>query len=262
MIQLHNGHCVDIMRKHVADESVDLVVTSPPYDDLRNYEKSNDWSFDSFTFVAKELQRVLRPGGVIVWVVNDKTHKGSETGSSFRQALYFKEIGLRLHDTMIYMKDSCVWPEKTRYYPVFEYMFVLAKGEPKTFNPIKDRKNKWAGRRKVQANEYDHRGEFVTKRRKEFEIEEYGVRYNVWTIPTGALKTTQDKINHPAAFPESLARDHILSWSNPGDVVLDPFLGSGTTGKMAVVLDRSFIGIERVTTYFYDASERISRNCL
>lgn len=252
-----------VMLKTIDSNSIDLVVTSPPYDNLRNYEKTDDWSFEAFKEIAHQLSRVIRPGGVIVWVVNDKTVKGSETGSSFRQALYFKdECGLNLHDTMIYMKDSCPWPDAIRYYSIFEYMFVFTKGTIKTFNPIKDRANKDFGKRKMQGHEYDHRGDKVKRVRKPYEIQEFGVRYNVWNIPTGAYKTTLDKISHPAAFPEALARDHILSWSNPGDIVLDPFMGSGTTGKLAILHDRKFIGIERVEKYFLESEKRITEATL
>lgn len=254
---LYHNDCLQIM-KTLPVESVDMCLTSPPYDKLRTYNDTLDWSFDIFKNVAECLFRIVKKGGVIVWIVNDSTIKRSETGSSFKQALYFKEIGFNLHDTMIWKKDSCLFPEKTRYYPIFEYMFILTKGKIKTFNPIKDRVNKWSGVEKNQR-EYDKRGSRVIKREQKYTIPEMGSRYNIWEIPTGCGKTSKQKIEHPAMFPEKLARDHILSWSNKGDLVLDPFMGAGTTGYVCKTLNRKFIGIEKEENYFNIAKQRI--NC-
>lgn len=188
----------------------------------------------------------------MVWVVGDATVKGSETGTSFRQALYFKDVcGFNLHDTMIYQKAVCAFPDSNRYYAGFEYMFVLSKGAPRAFNPIKDRPNKSAGR-KVTGTERNSDGSTKPKHCLGNEIKPVGVRFNVWMISDGTRQA-----DHPAVFPESLARDHILSWSNPGDTVLDPFLGSGTTGKTAVEQGRNFIGIEISEEYLGIAKARI-----
>lgn len=252
------GDCLEKL-KEIPDESIDLVVTSPPYDNLRSYNGTNDWSFEKFKGIAQDIARSLKHGGVIVWVVNDATIKGSETGSSFRQALHFKdECGLNIHDTMIWQKDSCAFPEQTRYYPLFEYMFVFSKGSPKTFNPLRDRKNKWAGVKRIHR-EYDRRkgDEYYKRTGSEYTVPEYATRYNIWNYPVGAGKSTKDKVSHPAIFPEKLAEEHILSWSNPGDVVLDPFMGSGTTGKMAIKNKRKFIGIEREPSYMEISEKRI-----
>jgi len=235
------GDCVEVM-KGLPDESVDLVITSPPYDDLRAY---NGYKFE-FENIAQQLFRVVKEGGVVIWVVGDKTIKGSETGTSFRQALYFKELGFNLHDTMIYEKDSPSFPERNRYSQIFEYMFVLSKGKPATFNCIKDRKNKWANGRKHIKGNY-RTGKNETKRHnKQNLLKEYGSRFNIWRVPTGYGKSSKDKMahEHPAIFPEKLAEDHILSWSNEGDVVLDPMCGSGTTCKMAMKNNRNYIGID------------------
>ena len=224
------------------DESVDLVVTSPPYDNLRTY---NGYCFD-FENIAKELYRVTKQGGVVVWIVNDATENGSETGTSFRQALYFMEIGFNLHDTMIWKKETCAFPSSTRYYSNFEYMFVLSKGAPKTTNLIADRKNIWAGTN-VHGT-YRDRDDQTHRRNDEWRkkvFDDYGVRFNVWEITT----EKQNKTGHPAPFPEALARDHIISWSNEGDVVLDPFMGSGTTAKVARALNRHYIGFEISAEY-------------
>lgn len=253
MIELHNGDCLDVMAGLEAG-SVDLTVTSPPYDNLRTYNGSlNDWTVDKWKAIIAELYRVTKDGGVVVWVVADATIKGSETGTSFRQALHAMECGFRLHDTMIYAKPnfSAVGALKTRYAPVFEFMFVWSKGAPKAFNPLKDRKAKTAG--KAKSGTVRQRDGTTKRMSNEGWIQpECGQRYNIWEI------SPQTQPGHPAPFPEALARDHILSWSNPGDTVLDPFLGSGTTGKMAVTLCRHFIGIERDTDYFAIARERIS----
>lgn len=234
--------------KRIPDKYVDLTVTSPPYDNLRTYN-GFEWDFEG---IAKELYRVTKDGGVVVWVVGDATINGSETGTSFRQALYFKEIGFRLHDTMIYEKVGLSFPDSNRYYQMFEYMFVFSKGQPKTFNPIKDRRNVSAGR-KINGLDRKRDGSFKERTGLGKTIKEYGVRFNIWKIPN-----QKRGINHPAPFPEQLANDHIVSWSNPGDVVLDPFGGSGTTAKMSVLNDRDFIYIDISDEYVEIAKRRVN----
>lgn len=251
---LHHGDCLDVLRGMEAC-SVDLFVTSPPYDNLRTYNDSlTDWTFEKFTAIAGEMARLLKPGGVIVWIVNDATINGSETGTSFRQALHFKdECGLRLHDTMIWHKGefSAVGALSVRYAPTFEYMFVFSKGALQSFNPIKDRKNKWAGR-DIHGTIRLKDGSFKPVSNAGKLIGEYGQRFAVWDMP--GVKVRQ---SHPAPFPENLARDHIISWSDDGMMVCDPFLGSGTTGAAAVKLGRKFIGIEREAEYLAIARARI-----
>lgn len=250
--KIYNMDCLELLGS-IEDEFIDLTVTSPPYDDIRKY---NGFTFD-FEKTAAELYRVTKPGGVVVWVVGDKTVNGSESGTSFRQALKFIDIGFNLHDTMIYKKDSISFPETVRYYQNFEYMFILSKGKPKTVNLIRDRKNKWVGH-KIRGKERQEDGS-LAGRRKGNPVKEFGVRYNVWETYTGFMKSTKDKIayEHPAIFPESLANDHIISWSNPGDIVLDPFMGSGTTAKMAIFNDRNFLGSEVSKEYCDIANERL-----
>ena len=252
MADLRLGDCLHVL-KDLPSDSIDLTVTSPPYDNLRTY---NGFKFD-FEGIAQELYRVTKPGGVVVWVVADATIKGSETGTSFRQALFFKDVcGFNLHDTMIWEKAtfSATGSLKVRYAPTHEYMFVLSKGSPKAFNPIKDKPNKTAG--------VKHHG---TVRQADGSVRALsgagvkavalmGQRHNVWR---GAAEMGR-KIKHPAPFPCWLAADHIASWSNPGDTVLDPFLGSGTTGKMAVLMSRNFIGIDISAEYVELARERIA----
>ena len=247
------------------DNSIDLTVTSPPYDDLRTYnnkvktEEGETFSFD-FTKMVKELYRVTKKGGIVVWIVGDQVKKGGETGNSFKQALSFLETGFLLYDTMIYMKNGSPFPEKKRYSQVFEYMFIFSKGSPKTVNLIKDKKNKWAG--------YSNFGKRVMrtkdgelKEMPKFKIGEYGNRYNVWNYSTGKNYSTKDEIafQHPAIFPEELAEDHILSWSNEGDIVLDPMVGSGTTSKMAKLNNRNYIGFDINGEYIRIANTRIEK---
>lgn len=249
MIDLHLGDCLEVM-KTLPGNSIDLTVTSPPYDNLRNY---NGYCFD-FEGIAKELYRVTKDGGVVVWVVGDATINGSETGTSFRQALYFKEIGFNLHDTMIYLKDQLAFPDTNRYYNAFEYMFVLSKGKPKTVNLIQDKPNKSFGR-KVSGKSRQPNGEFTYRSKTGELCKEFGVRWNYWLFynQKRGLET-----KHPAIFPEQLANDHIISWSNESDTVLDCFLGSGTTGKVAKQLNRKFIGIEISQEYLDIAKRRIN----
>ena len=238
--------CLEGMRQMEA-ESVDLTVTSPPYDGLRTY---NGYCFD-FENIARELYRVTKQGGVVVWVVGDATIDGDETGTSFRQALFFKEIGFKLHDTMIYAKTSVTnySPSMKRYKQSFEYMFVLAKESPKTFNPIQDKPVLKQVKMHDGASGRDKNGKL--KKNDYYEVGEYQVRFNVWPFNVGYNCTTHDDIafKHPAMFPEALARDHIRSWSNEGDIVLDPFMGSGTTAKVARALGRHYIGFEISAEY-------------
>lgn len=245
MIDLRLGDCLEVM-KTMPDNTIDLTVTSPPYDNLRTY---NGFSWD-FENIAKELYRVTKDGGVVVWVVGDATIKGSESGTSFRQALYFKEIGFNLHDTMIWEKESFSNPFPNRYHQVFEYMFILTKGKLKTYNPIFDKKNKHSGeKRKITIREADG----TLHKRKDKIINEYGKRFNIWKIST----VKKNIFNHPAPFPEQLAHDHIISWSNENDIVLDCFMGSGTTGVACKNLNRNFVGIELSEEYYNIAKERI-----
>ena len=254
MSDLRLGDCLEVM-KSLPSQSIDLTVTSPPYDNLRTY---NGYSFD-FEGIAKELYRVTKDGGVVVWIVGDATVNGSETGTSFKQALYFKEIGFNLHDTMIYQKNNFANPSSNRYHQIFEFMFVLSKGKPKAFNPIKDRKNVCAGESNWGANKARQKDGSFKERPKKI-VSEYGMRYNIWEFMTSKGFATKDNFaySHPAIFPEKVALDHIISWSNEGDTVLDCFLGSGTTGKVAKQLNRQFIGIEISPEYMEIAKKRIN----
>ena len=246
--------CVEYMA-HMPEECIDLTVTSPPYDDLRDY-KGYTFNFEN---IAKELYRVTKQGGVIVWIVADKTKDGSETGTSFQQALYFKEIGFRLHDTMIFAKPPCPYGSGTnRYFHAFEYMFVFSKGKPKTINLLRDRKNIHIQASKRGTHRMPNGN--MKKVKSIGRHKEYGRRTNIWEYPVGYGSIAKDKIahEHPAIFPEKLAEDHILSWSNTGDLVFDPMCGSGTTGKMALKNNRHFIGVDISEEYIAIATERLN----
>lgn len=250
--KIYNEDCLETMSR-MSDDFIDLTVTSPPYDNLRNY---NGYNFD-FANIAKELFRVTKDGGVVVWVVGDATIKGGETGTSFKQALYFKEIGFNLHDTMIWNKGSfsAVGALKVRYAPVFEYMFVLSNGRIKTFNPIKDRKNKHGGKVITGTNRLQN-GQTRKMSCAGNVINEYGQRFNIWEITS----LRQQGKCHPAPFPEQIANDHIISWSNKGNLIYDPFMGSGTTAKVAIINKRNWIGSEISEDYCKMAEQRISKN--
>jgi len=247
------GDNVEVLRGF-SDESIDLTVTSPPYDNLRTYN-GFEWDFE---VLANELYRVTKRGGVVVWVVNDATINGSETGTSFRQALYFRdECGFSLHDTMIYEKENPIPLTHNRYEQKFEFMFVFSKGKPKTFNPIL-RENSHAG--KKQSGTFRHDGKNLTSRNSHNLTRKKSYRYNIWKYSVGRGGTTSDlyAFEHPAIFPEKLAEDHIISWSNPGDIILDPFVGSGTTAKMAALNNRHYIGIDISEEYCELARKRVS----
>jgi len=244
-VKLYLGDCAKVLATF-PDACIDLTVTSPPYDNLRTY---NGYVFD-FETIAQQLFRVTKPGGVVVWVVCDATVNGSETGTSFRQALFFKECGFNLHDTMIYEKIGISYPDKTRYQQAFEYMFVFSKGKPKSINLIM-RQNKLTG---IKLFGKDRQADGSMRKKSGYgkKVRDFSVRWNVWRDMHNNRFT-----NHPAPFPEKLAEGHILSWSNEGDTVLDPMMGSGTTGKMAVKYDRDFIGIEISDEYLKIAEKRI-----
>ena len=249
--KIYQGDCLEVL-KTFEDNSIDLTVTSPPYDNLRTYGGVIEgWSFEKFQGIARELYRVTKEGGVVVWVVADATIKGSETGTSFKQALYFMECGFNLHDTMIWEKTGML-PTQDRYYNIFEYMFVLSKGRPKTMNFICDHKTTAGGR--VQKKDACINKGAQKNGAGTFVRNEYSRRTNLWRISIGKNKETQ---GHPAPFPEALANDHILSWSNEGDIVLDPFMGSGTTGFVANKLGRHYVGIELNPEYVEMAERRI-----
>jgi DNA modification methylase len=255
LIEINKIYCesnLDTM-KRMPDNFIDLTVTSPPYDNLRDYK---GYSFD-FEAIAKELYRVTKQGGVVVWVVGDATINGSESGTSFKQALYFKEIGFDLLDTMIYAKPprGAVGNNKI-YWQAFEYMFILSKGEPKAINLISDRKN-----------QESREGDNSTKRIRNGDLlkiirggyADYGRRTNIWQYQIGQGQSTHDEIafDHPAIFPERLAYDHIISWSNEGDLVYDPFMGSGTTAKAAIASGRNYIGSEISEEYCQIIKKRL-----
>lgn len=252
--ELFLGNCLERM-KEIPDGSVDLTVTSPPYDNLRTYCGGNDqWGEHVWKAVIADLYRVTKEGGVVVWVVGDATINGSETGTSFKQALCAMSCGFRLHDTMIYEKTGIAFPGMNRYHQTFEYMFIWSKGKPTTANQLRDRKNITAGQ-KVHSTSRNRDGSMRPKSCVGNVTKELGVRFNVWRI---THNDTNARRLHPATFPERLAHDHIISWSNEGDTVLDPFMGSGTTGKMAKNLGRKFIGIELDPGYFKIAQARIT----
>jgi len=252
--KIYNENCLVTMAK-MKDEFIDLTVTSPPYDDMRNYKGFN---FD-YEKIIKELFRITKVGGTVVWVVSDKTEKGSESVTSFRQALCFIELGFNLLDTMIFKKPPKGASGNNKiYWQGFEYMFVFTKGRPKTINLILDRRNKES-----------RNGDNSTKRLKNGELKkvsrggygEFGRRTNVWEYPVGKGHSTKDleAFKHPAIFPEGLANDHILSWSNENDIVYDCFMGSGTTAKMALLNNRNFIGSEISKEYCEIAKIRLKK---
>lgn len=247
------GSCVDVMRRW-KDGCIDLTVTSPPYDSLRDY-KGYDFPFED---IADELYRVTASGGVVVWVVGDRIN-GGRSLTSFRQALYFQEIGFSAHDIMIYQKKNTPFMRSNAYTNAFEMMFVLSKGKPRTFNPLKTPTK----RNGVELLTHNKLPDGINKK-KRGELKKEKTRTNVWSYAVGLGGTTRDKIafQHPAVFPEKLALDHILSWSNPGDLVLDPMCGSGTTGKMALLHERDFIGIDISPDYIEIARQRLTQSGL
>lgn len=244
------GNCVDIMRGWSAD-IIQLTVTSPPYDKLRDY-KGYDFPFEA---IADELYRVTAPGGIVVWVVGDRIKNGRSL-TSFRQAIYFQEIGFSAHDIMIYQKKNTPFTRSNAYTNAYEMMFIMSKGKPATFNPLKIPTQ----RHGMEMLTHNKLPDGINKK-KLGELKKEKTRTNIWSYAVGLGGTTRDKIafQHPAVFPEKLALDHILSWSNPGDLVLDPMCGAGTTGKMALLYDREFIGIDISPEYIDITRHRLNQ---
>jgi site-specific DNA-methyltransferase (adenine-specific) len=249
---LYNEDCVETM-KRMPNDFIDLVVTSPPYDNLRKY-KGDTFDLEQ---ISENLFRIMKKGGIIVWIVGDQTIKGNETATSFKQALLFKEKGFNLFDTMIYQKTprGAVGNNKT-YWQTFEYMFIFSKDRPKTINLIHDRENKQS-RKGDRGTKRLFNGELKPTKRAGYK--KYGRRTNVWEYLVGKGHSSTDDIayEHPAIFPEKLVEDHIVSWSNKGDLIYDPFLGSGTTAKVATSLGRNWIGSEISEQYCIITKKRL-----
>ena len=246
---------MDVLRTF-PDDCIPMTLTSPPYDNLRSYQKNVgiNWNFETFKPIARQLYRATKKGGVVVWVVGDATVNGSETGTSFKQALYFMECGFNLHDTMIWNKGMFTSPQTVRYPNTFEYMFIFSKGKIMC-NQIKDRINKKAGSKSIHTIRKKN-GDIkrMYSDNRQIEINKIGVRFNVWDIYPEQSNSNR---KHPAQFPEQLANDHIISWSNKGDLILDCFCGSGTVPKMAIENHRNYIGIEISEDYIDIANKRI-----
>jgi site-specific DNA-methyltransferase (adenine-specific) len=269
MIELnktYNENCLNTMKK-MPNNYIKLTVTSPPYDDLRTYNKNvgsnkkefNDYSFP-FEDIAKELYRVTQQGGIVVWIVSDAVQNGSESGTSFRQALFFKEVGFNLHDTMIYRKLNPPPNSGSRYQQMFEYMFVFSKGKPTTTNiGLRDRINKCIDKRTYRKKKFSRNkdGEF---NENDYFVKERVPDFNIWDFYVGGGNSTNDKVafKHPAIFPEELVKRHLDSWSNEGDLVYDPFMGSGTTSKMCLLSNRNYIGSELSSEYCDIEIERLN----
>lgn len=261
--ELYLGNCVDVLSKLINDGiQVDLTITSPPYDNILTYQGTCTWNFDIFKEIANKLYQITKDGCVVVWVVGDQIINGSKSLTSFKQALYFQEIGFKFHDDIIFEKNSPSFPPKRtskRYGNIYEHMFVLVKGRNirNDITLIADKPNKYAGLSSWgNCNHYDKNGNIINGKKIE-NIPEFSLRNNIWKYTVGCNKDKKFG-KHPAVFPEQLVLDHLLSWSVENDLVLDPFMGSGTTGKVSLLNNRKFIGIELCDTYFNQAKERIN----
>ena len=258
--KIYNEDNISLITR-IPDDFIDLTVTSPPYDNLRDYK---GYTFD-FETLAKEMYRVTKPGGVVVWVVGDATIKGSETGTSFRQALQFMDVGFNLHDTMIYEKNTSSFPARRtskRYTQIFEYMFIFSKGKLTTGNLICDKPNRYAGHTNWGKNTQRGKDGELVETTDIKPVPDFSPRNNIWRYVVGGGFGSKDKTayKHPATFPVQLAKDHIISWSNEGDLVFDPFMGSGTTAVAALDTNRRYIGAEIAKEYVEIANDRIKNH--
>lgn len=251
---LYCGDNLKATKEWISSDSVDMILCSPPYGKIRDYK---GFAFD-FEALSTELLRVLRPGGMMCWVENDQYEKGGRSLLTFEHSLYFKKIGFNIHDVMIFEKHNFSNPSQVRYHQIYEYIICASKGKPKTFNPIKDKPNKWAGKTAWGNNTKRQKdGSFVVKPKVVYA--DFGMRSNIWRVQVG--KRDKDSIiayKHPAVFPLELAADLIKSWTNEGDVVYDPFAGAGTTLIAAKELKRGFVGAELSREYCEIAKERFS----
>lgn len=260
--KLFLGNNIEVMDKLIQEGvKVDLVVTSPPYDDILTYQNTLTWNFDIFKQVADRLYTILNDGCVLVWVVADQTKDGGRTLTSFKQALYFQEIGFKMHDVMIFEKNSPSFPPKRdskRYGNIYEFMFIFVKGKKirHDITLLADKANIYAGLGSWGKSNHNDKDGNLIEGKKITNIPEYSLRNNIWRYSVGCNKDKRFG-KHPAVFPEKLAEEHLLSWSVEGDTVLDPFMGSGTTGKVAMLNNRGFIGIEINENYYEQAKKRI-----
>jgi len=250
--KINNIYCSDNVEfmKGISTNSIDLTITSPPYDDIRTYK---GYQFDSLK-IASELFRITKKGGVVVWVVGDRIVKGNKSLTSFKQCLTFQNVGFNVHDVMIYKKKNTPFMRSNAYTNCFEFMFVFSKGSPKTFNPIMEKTARSGYEMLVSNKKADGINNKVLGK-----LNDKKVKTNIWEYAVGLGGSTSDKIafNHPAIFPENLCKDHILSWTNPGDLVFDPMCGSGTTCKMAILNGRNFLGCDVSKEYVELAKERV-----
>lgn len=254
LYQIYLGDNVEQLKLHVKDESVDMVCTSPPYDMLRDYK---GFTFDIDKLIS-ELYRILLPGGIIMWNTADATINGNKSLTSFRTAIKFQDFGFLCHDIMIYEKANFSNPSNNRYHQTVEYMMIFSKGKPKTFNPIKDKPTmNTTGMGSFGKNTSRQKDGTMVERDKKESINEFGMRTGVWRLKTAGQENPCSSIEHPAKMPTAMAHDQIISWSNIGDIILDPFAGSGTTGVEAIKLERKFIGIEIAKEYY----DMCSKNC-
>ena len=251
-ITIYHGDCLEVLPLLAP---VEMALTSPPYGDMREYGGHSpvDWRC-----VMSHLARLIVPGGVVMWNSADQTVDGSETGDSFRLALHALGVGLRLHDTMIYCRDGVTFPDANRYHPAFEYMFVFSNGAPANFNGIKDRRNKWAGT-PMHGTQRERDGSKTRLSRDGQPVPEMGLRYNWWILNPAS---TEEAVDHPARMPKAMATAHIETWTLPGQTVLDPFMGSGTTLRAAKDLGRRAIGIEIEERYCEIAVKRLAQEVL
>lgn len=255
--KIYNENCIDTLNR-LPNNFIDLVITSPPYDNLRTYGNITDWSFDVFKDIANLLTSKLKQGGVIMWNVQDATINGSKTGTSFKQALYFMECGLNLHDHLIWHKSGTPFPSTIRYRQVWENMFVFSKGKPNHFDPILKR-NKTGGDSRKKRRERNKDGELVMQER-EIKINEWGIDDNVWYISNHFKSSDMERIkNHPAIMPVEMVKRHIQSWSKEGDLIYDPFSGSGTTSLIALQMNRKYLGSEINKEYYESSIKNIKK---
>ena len=244
------GDCVEGMRS-LPPDLVPCTVASPPYGALRHYHGNHQFDFEA---AAAELWRITRPGGVVCWVVREEVVDGSESGEASEQRLFFRDLGFRLHQTIVMERYGSRARSPGRYGESLEYAFILAKGKPATVRLLRDRRNKTAGKLVTATHRYPD-GSYRVQR---YEVDEWGYRKAVWYFAQGMHVATDPVARlHQAPMPEAMAEDLILSYSREGDLIFDPFAGVATTAKMALLNHRNYFGYEINAIYHARGEERL-----
>lgn len=254
--ELNEIYCIDCVEgmKKIPDNSVDIVVTSPPYDGIRDY---NGFNFDLHE-TGRGLIRILKEGGIVAMVIQDQTKNFGKTLTSFKTIIdWCDNIGFKLFECVIYRKhgsEGAWWTNRFRV--DHEYMPIFLKGEkPQYFNKENLKVPSIHGG-KVMTGSGSRRTDGKTNARVTRPINTMKCRGTIWNYLMAGDKDPI-KRQHPAPFPDQIPLDFIECFCPPGGVVLDPFMGSGSTAVAAKKLNRKYIGFDTSEEYIKIAHARL-----